>query len=179
MNVKDTFDCSYCDNLKSLEGCPKKIGKGLYCRNCKNLKNISIPASLKISAYLGTFKDSYIETAVIEDGATIIPAHLFNKASYLREVSIPDSVTHIGRGAFESCTSLIEINIPDSVTSIGYYAISNCSNLKKITINNPKCILIDDGFPSIHISNTTVYGYKGSTAQACAEGQDCTFIPLD
>lgn len=148
-------------------------------RNCKNLKNISIPASLKISAYLGTFKDSYIETAVIEDGATIIPAHLFNKASYLREVSIPDSVTHIGRGAFESCTSLIEINIPDSVTSIGYYAISNCSNLKKITINNPKCILIDDGFPSIHISNTTVYGYKGSTAQACAEGQDCTFIPLD
>lgn len=148
-------------------------------RNCKNLKTISIPASLKISAYLGTFKDSYIETAVIEDGATIIPDYLFNKAFYLREVSIPDSVTHIGREAFDSCASLIEINIPDSVTSIGYYAISNCSNLKKITINNPKCILIDDGFPSIHISNTTVYGYKGSTAQACAEGQDCTFIPLD
>ena len=41
------FDCRYCKSLISLEGAPKEVGGGFYCRNCKvkfseeDVKNIS------------------------------------------------------------------------------------------------------------------------------------------
>ena len=34
------FDCSDCENLKSLEGAPKVVKGSFICRNCPNLKSL-------------------------------------------------------------------------------------------------------------------------------------------
>ena len=36
--IARNFSCATCDNLKSLEGGPKKVGGYFYCNNCKKLK---------------------------------------------------------------------------------------------------------------------------------------------
>ena len=35
------FYCSYCDNLQSLEGCPKNVGGNFYCSYCNNLQSLN------------------------------------------------------------------------------------------------------------------------------------------
>lgn len=35
-----TFDCSYCQNLKSLEGSPKEVKGYFICNDCKNLTSL-------------------------------------------------------------------------------------------------------------------------------------------
>ena len=34
------FDCTYCTNLKSLEGAPKEVGYDFSCAHCKSLKSL-------------------------------------------------------------------------------------------------------------------------------------------
>ena len=38
-DIKD-FDCSFCKNLQSLEGCPEKVGGDFSCSGCKNLQSL-------------------------------------------------------------------------------------------------------------------------------------------
>ena len=38
--VKTYFYCQHCDNLKSLEGAPKEVGRNFSCSNCENLKTL-------------------------------------------------------------------------------------------------------------------------------------------
>lgn len=79
--------------------------------NCKNLKKVIIPSSVKI-----------------------IDENAFCGCNSLTDVIIPDSVESIGYGAFSHCTSLSNITIPNSVTNIADYAFYKCSNLLNITI---------------------------------------------
>ena len=38
--VKGRFNCSWHNNLKSLEGAPRKVGRDFWCNSCKNLKSL-------------------------------------------------------------------------------------------------------------------------------------------
>ena len=38
--VDGSFEVIYCNSLKSLEGAPKKVGKGFRCSNCNSLKSL-------------------------------------------------------------------------------------------------------------------------------------------
>ena len=38
--VRGYFDCSYCENLTSLEGCPREVGGNFNCSYCKNLTSL-------------------------------------------------------------------------------------------------------------------------------------------
>ena len=77
-----------------------------------------------------------VKNVSIENGATSIGAHAFNRCTNLISVTIPNSVTSIGLSAFAYCRSLTSITIPNSVTSIGAGAFEKCSSLTSITLPN-------------------------------------------
>ena len=111
----------------------------------------------------------------IEDSA-------FKNHTKLVSVTIPNNtVTEIGANAFEGCTSLTSINLPYSVKKIGKDAFKGCINLTKVTVKNPECVFAalnseeevkeDNTFPN----STTLYGFKGSTAETYASQVTKTF----
>ena len=135
-----------------------------YCvfNDCYNLKSLTLPASINYSSYYSYFStgvrygalgESYIETVTIADGATSIPAHIFASAEYLKNVTIPESVT-----------------------SIGDYAFYNCTSLAGITISNSSCTIYDS--ENTIASNTVIYGYAGSTAEAYAQKYGREFVAI-
>ncbi len=101
--------------------------------NCKELKSITIPKSVK---YIGreTFKASGLENIVFEEGSKLdaIGYLAFSGCSSLTSIEIPNSVTSIEQSAFSGCSSLTSIEIPNPVTSVGNYAFKGCSSLTSI-----------------------------------------------
>ena len=146
-----------CENLEELT-LPKNIEvlEGCILRNT-SVKSINIPASLKVAAANESiadveyaFKDSYIKTAVIDDGMEVIPEGLFCGASKLQTVEIPETITTISKSAFSGCESLTGIKIPSGLKSIGNDAFSGCENIKEIELN--------DGLKSLGASAFTQTG---------------------
>ena len=163
-----------CENLEELT-LPKNIEvlEGCILKNT-SVKSINIPASLKIAkggsiaSMNYAFEDSYIETAVIDNGMEVIPEGLFCGASKLHTVEIPDTITAISDSAFAYCESLTDIKIPSDVKSIGNNAFSGCKNLEKIELNDGLKSLgayafSDTGITEIVIPKTveSIYGITG------------------
>ena len=105
-----------------------------------------------------------IESAVLFEGVTPLPKHVFNGCSKMSSAKIPKSVTSIGYEAF-SCYNLRSITIPDSseaignatfpegkfasikiprsVVSFGRNPFSRCSYLNVNVSVNPNFVLVD------------------------------------
>ena len=79
--------------------------------SCRELKEITLPKTLK----------------KIGSGA-------FRGCFYLERIVIPQGVTEIGDSAFEGCNSLVQLSIPNKVKTIGDFAFSNCPYLSRITV---------------------------------------------
>lgn len=119
-------------NLQSLvlPGKLEYLGREILSGNTE-IREITIPKTLKEvgSSYSnilegdGPFADSCIQSAVIEDGMTVIPANLFHKNTTLTSVVIPNTVTKIGNFAFAE-TDIASIEIPDTVTEICRFALA-------------------------------------------------------
>ena len=104
---------------------------------CKQLKNISIPNSVK---YVG-------EKA-------------FYNCISLTNVVLPYGIANIGVSTFSGCESLVGVTIPDSVTSIGEQAFFNTALLKNQTTTEKyvgKWIIdCDSDVKNVTIKNGTV-----------------------
>ena len=85
------------------------------------------------------FKGKAIESLVIEEGVTVIPASEFENCTALKTVSLPLSVSLIGEASFKGCSSLESVTIAVSDDSavrsrgIGSSAFEDCVSLKSIT----------------------------------------------
>lgn len=101
---------------------------------CKNLKNITIPASVK--DFNSAFYFSGIENVTIENGVKTISEKAFEGCVSLTGINIPSSVESIALGAFYGCSALGDIEIPASVTAIGNGAFTGCRNVKLIVERN-------------------------------------------
>ena len=108
---------------------------------CESLKELTLPKGIPLNAiasysYIGgwgsTFRESYIEKIILEDGAQYVPTDLCYGADHIRTVVIPDTVTEIGESAFQ-CAAITEITLPDSVKKIGRKAFKN-SGITEITL---------------------------------------------
>ncbi len=95
------------------EGIPVTSIRHNVFQNCRSLRSVTLPNSLK----------------AIGDNA-------FSGCHALESITIPDSVVSIGDMAFDDCRSLTEIVIPDSVTTLGESAFSDCIKLKSVTVGN-------------------------------------------
>lgn len=86
------------------------ISNGAF-KNCKNLKDVSLPSTLV-----------HIEPLA------------FANCTKLEEISLPENMTAIDAQAFKGCKSLKRIIIPEKVTSIGSEAFAECKSLRQISL---------------------------------------------
>ncbi len=112
---------------------------------------------------------------------TKIGEGVFYGCSSLRSVNIPGNIHEIGRRAFSNCSELQSISIPVSVQYIDEAAFIWCANLRSITILNKDCRIAEEALDNFDedVELATIYGYRGSTAQAYAEKYGHKFIALD
>jgi len=100
------------------------------------------------NASSGAFKDSAVETVVLPEGMTTIPAAAFNGAKNLKSVNIPASVETIGVNAFRQ-TAIETLTIPETVETIEYGAFRDMTSLTTVTIEG-----------DVHIPD---YAFRGCT----------------
>lgn len=161
--------------------------------NCTNITKIILPYGLEKIGDSAFFNCSNLTDINIPETCTGIGAGAFSSTS-LKELILPDGIKEIkskelhvynGKGTLWFCESgnITDIVIPESVEYI-----DNCSffgrNLQSITILNPDCEICDWNYVVANTNSSsvytgTVYGYKGSTAEAYAEKYGRTFIALD
>ena len=142
---------------------------------CGSIESVSLPNGLTTVGDWAFYSCSSIKTVTIPGGVTNIGKSAFGVCSALTDITIPNSVTSIGDYVFLNCYSLKSITIPDSVTNIGMSAFYNCNLLKKVRILNENCTIINEGATLGSPANTTVYGFKNSTAQAYAKNYGYSF----
>ena len=99
----------------------------------ESLKELTLPKGIPLDSiasysYIGgwgsTFRESYIEKIILEDGAQYVPTNLCYGSGHIRTVVIPDTVTEIGGYAFQ-CASVTDITLPDSIQKIGQRAFKD------------------------------------------------------
>lgn len=114
----------------------EKIGDAAF-NSCENLSFVSIKANdnLKCGAYpfMGCFQ---LETAIFEEGTTIIPNGICSDCEGLKKITLPSTLKKIGDGTFGGCTSIEEIELPDGLQIIGEAAFDGDKSLKEITLPN-------------------------------------------
>lgn len=113
----------------------KSIGENSF-RNCKNLKQVSIPNSVETIGNSAFYGCSGMYEVVIPNTIKKINQDTFNSCHALTYVSIPDSVTSIGRDAFNGCSGLTSVTIGDSVTSIENSAFMHCNAIENVYIKD-------------------------------------------
>lgn len=81
----------------------------------------------------GAFKGSAVETVVLPEGMTEIPAAAFNGAKNLTSVNIPSTVETIGVNAFRQ-TAIAELTVPATVETVSCGAFRDMTALTTVTV---------------------------------------------
>lgn len=160
-------ECWFLTEIVIPEGI-EEIQPGTF-NNCVNLKNVSLPSTLKKIGY-GVFSGcELLEEIVIPEGVEKIGEAAFEKCSSLKSISVPSSVKELRRGIFDACTalkkvdlceglkeihemvfrkckSLQEIIIPETIEKIGEDAFTNCTSLKKVICKSNNIAFHPDAF---------------------------------
>ena len=114
---------------------------GVFAAN-SGITSVTVPASATdfgatgvsaTGASGGAFKGSAVQSVILEEGMTEIPAAAFNGAKNLTSVSIPSSVTTVGVNAFRQ-TALTELTIPETVKTVKTGAFRDMSVLTTVTV---------------------------------------------
>ncbi len=159
------------------DGSVQVIGAGAF--ESTGVQSIAIPDS--VTTIEGSaFHSTFISNITFGENSqlTSIENYAFAYCPYLTNITIPDGVTSIGDDAFYDCGSLTSIAIPEGVTSIGKEAFSGCGSLTSITFESPATEIIEGNYNQTIPTNTTIYGYENSTAQAYAEKYNRVFVSL-
>ncbi len=112
--------------------------------NCRNLKKIVIPRSVRQIGYnpfgscVNLIFENHSENYALENDMLFDQGKnelicCTGKAAE-NGVKIPTSVVNIGRNSFTGCESLKEIEIPNNVKYIGRGAFSGCINLERVIL---------------------------------------------
>ncbi len=110
------------------------------------------------------YYSKYVVSVTITEGITSIGSWAFDVFQELESIKISNTVQRIESYAFADCIKLKQIELPESVEYIGSSAFFQCRYLTKVTIKNPNAVL--DGAVFRDAEDITLYGYKGSTAEA-------------
>ena len=131
------------------------VAEGAF-ENCKTMRNVEIPSTVKT-----------------------IGKKAFAGCSNLNEVVIPDSVTEIGDSAFAKCEKLSSVSLPDSLKTVGESAFIECDSLKSVTVPASVESIGDRAFGLNWLgeyqnkfdkeNRFVLYGYYGTEAQRYAQ----------
>ena len=111
---------------------------------CGQLKNISIPNSVKYVGGKAFYNCISLTNVVLPYGITNIGASTFSGCESLASVTIPDSVTSIGEQAFLN-TALLK-NQTTTEKYVGKWVIDWDSDVKNVTIKNGTVGIADHAF---------------------------------
>ena len=136
--------------------------------NTKNLRNISIPASVEMIGTYAFYKSGVEKVNFASDSKlTYIDAYAFSETENLKNINIPEKVTEVRKYAFER-SALNEVKFAQNaeLNLIGRYAFSN-SKLQEVQLPD-HALKVDyhafDGITSLNTlkfgtGNTQLYGY--------------------
>jgi hypothetical protein len=186
-NISD-YALSQCEKLTSITIADTVKSIGRMALSGTALKKITLPKNLQKLDNRCFDETTSLEEFIIDEDNTkfaTIDGVLFNKdiTKILRcptgrkgSYTIPDTVKVVDSYSFAWCEKLESIVIPESVIYIqdsSFYS----TNINSVTINNPVC----DIHPECDIfsDNTTIYGYKNSSAQLLADEYNIDFKALN
>lgn len=81
-------------------------------KDCKNLKEINLPAGLTFVGYSAFENCESLESITIPKGIEVINSNLFGNCKNLKSITFLGKVTEIGFSAFKNCSSLTKIELP-------------------------------------------------------------------
>lgn len=173
-----------------LESCPGGIKNPKIPDSVKIIDTSSLGrnvTTLKLGKNVTTIAINVFETSetkltkiIFNKKLKTIESGAFGGCEALKTVNFPESLKTIGDGAFRQCTSLKKVTIPKNVKTIGKSAFAECKNLKSIYIYNKSCRIVR-GYYKENITipkTTTIYGYKGSTAEKYAKRFGNKFVEI-
>jgi hypothetical protein len=102
----------------------------IYFTNCKNLKNITLPNSVKEIGYKAFAGCEQLQTIILPEEITKLGENAFDGCSSLQSVTIPTGIEYIGGRAFRNCVALQSITLPNGIEFIRDGAFEGCTNLK-------------------------------------------------
>ena len=99
--------------------------------NCKNLKNITLPNSIKEIGYKAFAGCENLQSVILPNFVVKIGEEAFDGCSSLQSIVIPEGLEYIGNHAFRNCSAMESITIPDGVEYIRDGAFEGCSSLQQ------------------------------------------------
>lgn len=140
LTIINSMAFANCSNITSIS-IPNSVNVTIQPNafyGCTGLNSITIPNSATIvgNAFNGCNNISYLNYNTNAFNPTLFPRN------NLQTIVIGDSVTSIPANAFQNTTNLSHVTIGSGVTSIGDYAFSFCSNLNTI-------VALPDNAPSL------------------------------
>ena len=111
----------------------------LICYRCENLKEITMPLSIKTIGEYAFSECTGLTSISLPNSLKRIEQGAFSGCIGLTVLTIPSSVTHIGHSAFSGCVNLTSLEIPNSVIEIGGEAFAYCNNFTSVTWNMKNC----------------------------------------
>jgi len=195
-----------CDKLSSVNipASVTKIDNNAFYQ-CGGLTSITIPATVKEIGESAFYECTSLKKAVIN--SAYVSKGMFMHCSALETVELGDNVKNIGENAFQDCKSLKSIKFGKNVEKVGgtaiskypsleelvlpeslkeFGGISECNKLKKVTFLSRNCTInlmnigMQKNASTGEITHSvTIYGYRNSTAQKYAEGNNYPFVALD
>lgn len=95
--------------------------------DCINLKDISIPSSLRTIKGRVFYSCEKLASIIIPDGVVEIGEEAFKYCRSLNNVEIPNSLKRIENCAFFDCGGISELKLPDDLEFVGFSAFEGTS----------------------------------------------------
>lgn len=106
---------------------------GNLCSNFDNMREVSIPSSVKTIDIYAFAHCKSLTSVVIPNSVTTIELCAFTNCPSLKNVVLPNKLSTLSDSTFWQCSSLQEITIPASVKNIEGSVFESCHSLKKVT----------------------------------------------
>ena len=144
-------------------------------KNCKKLKEIRIPRSVKEIGTEAFAKCTALESVEIPKDVLVISHNMFEACSSLRHVELKENNREIviQSEAFKRCTNLASIKYSRRISIIGKSAFEKCENLKKISLGDKLTDILDSAFKGcisleeIDLSTTSLRRINRSVFEGC------------
>ncbi len=138
---------SGCENLKNitLPKSLKMISNGSFS-GCKSLEHIELPEGMA-ALCLGTFKDcSGLRSIHIPSTIEMIDGGVFQGCSKLDNIELPASLAKLDYSLFEGCSSLTSVILPTELRELGISCFAGCENLKELDLGEKIEVISDNCF---------------------------------
>lgn len=160
-------------NSSSLGSQEVQLSEGLITiapnafEGCKNLKSLSIPASVASIGRYAFYRDSSLSNITFAEGSQLKRIGNATFASCgLSSFEVPASVTSIGQQAFASCSGLISISFADGshLRNLPAWVFEECDALASISFGqgaaleslNARCLEYLPSLVTLDLSGTSV-----------------------